>query len=102
MARILHVADAFEAMTASRPYRPTPLAPSEALAELRRYAGIQFDPQIVDAFAGTKTAQTRDKFSSDESGALGHQTPTIPMLGKVATERAAGPASTTASTPVEP
>jgi HD-GYP domain-containing protein (c-di-GMP phosphodiesterase class II) len=54
LARILAVADAFEAMTAARPYRMTPLTPEEALAELRRYAGIQFDPQMVEAFARTE------------------------------------------------
>jgi putative nucleotidyltransferase with HDIG domain len=53
LARILHVADAFEAMTASRPYRMTPLTPEQALAELRKFAGIQFDPAMVDAFVRT-------------------------------------------------
>ncbi len=53
LARILAVADAFEAMTAQRPYRMTPLTPAAALGELRRYAGIQFDPQMVEAFART-------------------------------------------------
>jgi putative nucleotidyltransferase with HDIG domain len=54
LARILHVADAFEAMTAARPYRMTPLTAEQALAELRKFAGIQFDPQVVDAFVKTK------------------------------------------------
>jgi putative nucleotidyltransferase with HDIG domain len=54
LARILHVADAFEAMTASRPYRMTPLTPEQALGELRKFAGIQFDPQVVDAFVRTR------------------------------------------------
>ncbi|MHB8960895.1 MAG: HD-GYP domain-containing protein [Candidatus Limnocylindrales bacterium] len=54
LARVLHVADAFEAMTAARPYRMTPLTPEQALGELRKFAGIQFDPQIVDAFVKTK------------------------------------------------
>ncbi len=53
LARILHVADAFEAMTAQRPYRMTPLTPEQALAELRKFAGIQFDPAVVDAFVRT-------------------------------------------------
>lgn len=53
LARILAVADAYEAMTAARPYRMTPLTHTEALAELRRFAGIQFDPQMVEAFART-------------------------------------------------
>lgn len=57
LARILHVADAFEAMTAQRPYRMVPLTPEQALAELRKFAGIQFDPRVVDAFAQTKWAE---------------------------------------------
>jgi putative nucleotidyltransferase with HDIG domain len=57
LARILHVADAFEAMTAPRPYRMTPLTPEQALAELRKFGGIQFDPEVVDAFVRTKWAR---------------------------------------------
>ena len=53
LARVLHVADAFEAMTAARPYRMTPLTNEQALAELRRFAGVQFDPVVVDAFVRT-------------------------------------------------
>jgi HD-GYP domain-containing protein (c-di-GMP phosphodiesterase class II) len=56
LARILHVADAFEAMTAARPYRMKPLTNEQALAELRKFAGIQFDPAIVDAFTKTHWA----------------------------------------------
>jgi HD-GYP domain-containing protein (c-di-GMP phosphodiesterase class II) len=56
LARILHVADAFEAMTAARPYRMTPLTPEQAISELRRFAGVQFDPVMVDAFVRTKYA----------------------------------------------
>ena len=48
-ARIVAVADAFDAMTAARPYS-TPRTPDEALAELRRCAGKQFDPAVVAAF----------------------------------------------------
>jgi diguanylate cyclase (GGDEF)-like protein len=48
-ARIVSVCDAFHAMTTARPYRAT-LDPEAALAELRRCAGTQFDPAVVDAF----------------------------------------------------
>ncbi|MEI7742393.1 MAG: HD domain-containing phosphohydrolase [Chloroflexota bacterium] len=57
LARILHVADSFEAMTAQRPYRMTPLTPEQAVAELRKFAGIQFDPKVVDAFVRTTWAE---------------------------------------------
>jgi putative nucleotidyltransferase with HDIG domain len=53
LARVLHVADAFEAMTAARPYRMKALTNEQALGELRKFAGIQFDPEIVDAFVKT-------------------------------------------------
>jgi putative nucleotidyltransferase with HDIG domain len=46
-ARILAVADAFEAMTSDRPYRPALSCP-EAVAELEAGKGSQFDPAIVD------------------------------------------------------
>jgi diguanylate cyclase (GGDEF)-like protein/putative nucleotidyltransferase with HDIG domain len=48
-SRILLVADAFDAMTSDRPYRAA-MANDEALAELRRNAGRQFDPRCVAAF----------------------------------------------------
>jgi diguanylate cyclase (GGDEF)-like protein len=47
-ARILAVADAYEAMTSERSYRPA-RAPEEAAGELRREAGRQFDAQVVEA-----------------------------------------------------
>jgi diguanylate cyclase (GGDEF)-like protein len=47
-ASILAVADAYEAMTAERPYRP-PLDPLAATEELRRGAGRQFDAEVVEA-----------------------------------------------------
>ena len=49
-ARIIFVADAYDAMTSERVYRRRVL-PQEAIAELRRCAGTQFDPEIVDALA---------------------------------------------------
>ncbi len=55
LARILHVADAFEAMTADRPYRKA-LSTEQALAERRKFAGVQFDPEVVDAFVKTSWA----------------------------------------------
>ena len=48
-ARIIFVADAFDAMTSNRLYR-TPLTHEEALHEVERCAGTQFDPEVVQAF----------------------------------------------------
>lgn len=48
-ARIVHVCDAFDAMTSARPYAPA-IVPADALSELERNAGTQFDPQVVSAF----------------------------------------------------
>ena len=49
MARILAVADAFDAITSERPYRD-PRSPEEALEEILRHSGSQFDPRVVKAF----------------------------------------------------
>lgn len=49
-ARIVAVADAFDAMTSERPYRG-PRAPAAALHELREVSGTQLDAEAVDAFA---------------------------------------------------
>ena len=48
-ARIIAVADAFDSMTSKRAYRGAVRLP-DAIAELRKCAGSQFDPRIVDAF----------------------------------------------------
>lgn len=54
--RILAIADAFDAMTSDRPYRKA-LSYTEAIAELKRWAGIQFDPELVRKFLGTLDVQ---------------------------------------------
>ena len=49
IARIISVVDTFDAMTTNRPYRAA-LDDQEAIEELRKFSGTQFDAQIVDAF----------------------------------------------------
>ncbi len=49
VARILLVSDAFDTMTTGRPYS-APIPHDEAIAELRRRSGSQFDPEVVEAF----------------------------------------------------
>jgi signal transduction histidine kinase/HD-GYP domain-containing protein (c-di-GMP phosphodiesterase class II) len=48
-ARIVSVVDAYESMTVGRPYRQA-MSHQEAVRELQRYSGTQFDPKVVDAF----------------------------------------------------
>jgi response regulator RpfG family c-di-GMP phosphodiesterase len=50
LARIIAVADAYNAMTSDRPYRSA-LPPSVAIAQLRAVAGLQLDPVFANAFA---------------------------------------------------
>ncbi|MDN5298572.1 MAG: hypothetical protein PWP51_1125 [Clostridiales bacterium] len=49
LARVISVADAYDAMTSNRSYRQG-LSVMEAIDELKRFSGIQFDPEIVDVF----------------------------------------------------
>jgi putative nucleotidyltransferase with HDIG domain len=61
-ARIIAVADAFDAMTSDRPYRAA-MSVAQAMEEIKRYAHSQFDPTIVAAFlkaVGTATGQTSE------------------------------------------
>jgi two-component system, cell cycle response regulator len=55
-ARIIAVCDAFDAMTHDRAYHRA-LRPGVAIAELRRCAGSQFDPEVVEAFAAVWAQQ---------------------------------------------
>jgi diguanylate cyclase (GGDEF)-like protein/putative nucleotidyltransferase with HDIG domain len=59
-ARILAVADAYEAMTSDRVYRPA-MSSQAAREELRACAGSQFDPHVVDAFVTLLDRSDRTK-----------------------------------------
>jgi diguanylate cyclase (GGDEF)-like protein/PAS domain S-box-containing protein len=52
-ARVISVCDAYDAMVSQRPYRSA-MSPEVALSELRRGAGTQFDPQVVEAFVAVQ------------------------------------------------
>ena len=56
-ARLLAVADAFDAMTSARPYRHA-LTSRRALQEIESCAGTQFDPQIAELFCEIWSTQT--------------------------------------------
>lgn len=59
LARVLTVADSFEAMVADRPYRRG-RSQQEAMLELRRCSGTQFDPRIVEAFISVLESSEQD------------------------------------------
>jgi diguanylate cyclase (GGDEF)-like protein/putative nucleotidyltransferase with HDIG domain len=65
-ARILAIADAFEAMSAARPYRPA-LCGEKVVKELRRAAGSQFDPRLVEVFIGIIEAGPSDKVKATQN-----------------------------------
>lgn len=64
LARILCVADSFDAMTADRPYKRA-LAREDAIGQLKNKAGIQFDPEVVETFLKVLDNSTtgEDKFA---------------------------------------
>jgi diguanylate cyclase (GGDEF)-like protein/putative nucleotidyltransferase with HDIG domain len=64
-ARILAIADSFEAMTSARPYRPA-LSREETVEELRKGAGSQFDPNLVDVFIGVIKTAPPDKLRTGQ------------------------------------
>ena len=94
LARILHVADAFEAMTAARPYRLTPLTGEQAMAELRKFAGIQFDPEMVDAFTKTHWAA-----GIHDSGRATEPRPPVPLIAQAGGRMAQASAGTKTTGP---
>jgi diguanylate cyclase (GGDEF)-like protein/PAS domain S-box-containing protein len=49
-ARVIAIADAYDAMTTNRPYKESSLSIDEAIEELKKNAGHQFDPHIVEVF----------------------------------------------------
>lgn len=64
-AKIIAVADAFDAMTTNRPYRSA-LSIKEALLELKRYSGTQFDPEVVEVFIEIMENKYNSNYKSGE------------------------------------
>ena len=69
-ARILAVVVAFSAIIGARPYK-TPKTPAEAESELKRCAGTQFDPRIVEAFMEIEILDPYTGRWKDQSKAVG-------------------------------
>lgn len=63
IARIIALADAYDAMVSDRTYRKA-LSADDALGEIKRCAGTQFDPELVDTFINA----VRDDLDAAESG----------------------------------
>jgi putative nucleotidyltransferase with HDIG domain len=66
LARIVHVADAFDAITSARAYRPA-RGSTEALGELWRHSGTQFDAEVVQALARAMPMLNSDVPSAERS-----------------------------------
>ena len=59
-ARIFMVCDTFDSMTSDRPYRKA-LSTQQALNEILKYSGSQFDPKVVEAFLDIYETWVRDR-----------------------------------------
>ena len=74
------MADSFEAMTAARPYRMTPLTQEVALNELRKWSGIQFDPRVVAAFE--RLIARKPDWAHKETPRVEPEPPPLKVLGQ--------------------
>lgn len=93
-ARILGVADAYEAMTSARPYRKQALSHEIAIGELRKYSGIQFDPEIVPILIGL------DRDILDRRPERPDELPTMLNAGRPSQPEATAEGGTPASRPL--
>ncbi|MDS1272070.1 HD-GYP domain-containing protein [Lipingzhangella sp. LS1_29] len=91
-ARIISTADVFDCITSTRAYRRA-RSVEEAIAELRRHAGTQFDPRMVEALItavqreGWSTSDpvepsTSDVFETAETTQQDHDDPGLPIVGE--------------------
>ncbi len=66
-ARIISIADAYDAMTSSRAYRKTPLTREQAINELIKGKGTQFDGRLVEAFLEVLSLEAKVRYESLEN-----------------------------------
>jgi putative nucleotidyltransferase with HDIG domain len=85
LARIVRVADAFDAMTSARAYRPARPA-ADALAELWQCAGSHFDTEVVEAFvaAWPTVAPALRRLPPSTGELIGRPRPVVEFPGRVA------------------
>ncbi|MDK2882884.1 MAG: hypothetical protein PWP58_1220 [Bacillota bacterium] len=69
LARIIRVADAYDAMTSARPYRKA-LTPQEAREELKRCIGRQFDRRVVEAFLRIPEQEMQEALPPPRGGGI--------------------------------
>jgi diguanylate cyclase (GGDEF)-like protein len=72
-SRILAISDSFEAMSSARPYRPA-LSREQVMDELRKGAGTQFDPNLVEVFIGIIEAGLPEKVKTGNLGQMSEPT----------------------------
>lgn len=65
-ARIIHVSDAYDAMTTDRPYR-LGMSHERAISILREFAGRQFDPRVVEVFTRVAEEGHRQRWPADDA-----------------------------------
>ncbi|HEY7501230.1 MAG TPA: HD domain-containing phosphohydrolase [Vicinamibacterales bacterium] len=85
VARIVHVADAFDAITSARAYRPA-RGSADALRELWRHAGSQFDAEVVQALAAAMPAielTTTEMARDAATQGAGHAASRLAIVGGV-------------------
>lgn len=81
-ARIIAVADSYDAMVSDRPYRHG-RDPTEALGELRRCAGTQFAPEVVAAFQSPRFVRQADIHSNQERARAANRLATPDRNGRL-------------------
>ena len=75
-ARLMAVADVYDALISRRVYKP-PMSHEQAAAAIHRGSGSHFDPQVVEAFARCETqfSQIAQRFTDDAASDAGHSAP---------------------------